>query len=80
MASSQNASARFVLFKVHVITAHDSHFAGGKHAFLSMASTLAREGFDVHIVSIASRSKVSGTKPSLESYSALHGCVMPPRY
>ncbi|GFR43227.1 hypothetical protein Agub_g4284, partial [Astrephomene gubernaculifera] len=55
---SPQRRTRFVLFKQHVITAHDSHFAGGKHAFMSMASTLAAEGFDVHLISIASRGKV----------------------
>ncbi|GLI62834.1 hypothetical protein VaNZ11_005397 [Volvox africanus] len=52
------SEATFVLFKQSVITAHDSHFAGGKHAFLSIATTLAAAGFHVHLVSIANRGKV----------------------
>ncbi|GIL48946.1 hypothetical protein Vafri_5435 [Volvox africanus] len=52
------SAATFVLFKQSVITAHDIHFAGGKHAFLSMATTLAASGFQVHLVSIANRGKV----------------------
>ncbi|PNG99276.1 hypothetical protein TSOC_014950, partial [Tetrabaena socialis] len=50
--------ARFVLFKYGVVSAHDSHFAGGKHAFLCMAAALAARGHEVHAVSVSSRSKV----------------------
>ncbi|GLC74883.1 hypothetical protein PLESTF_001567800 [Pleodorina starrii] len=54
----RRSPVRFVLFKQSVITAHNSHFAGGKHAFLCMATALAAESFDVHVVSIATRGKV----------------------
>ncbi len=57
-ATGPDRKPRFILFKQHVVTAHDSHFAGGKHAFSSMACKLAEEGHDVHVVSIAERSKV----------------------
>lgn len=62
-ATGPDRKPRFILFKQHVVTAHDSHFAGGKHAFSSMACKLAEEGHDVHVVSIAERSKVQTGKP-----------------
>lgn len=37
-------SMRIVLFKHNLISSHAAHFAGGKHAFLCMATQLAMEG------------------------------------
>ena len=58
----------FVLVKRSLITAHASHFAGGKHAFLCLAEALAAEGEDrmylppaglIHRVDIPSGCSVS---------------------
>ena len=67
--TSKPVLARFVLFKLSVISAHDSHFAGGKHAFASMASTLAAQGFDVHVVSVASRGKVRSPRSKEHAFA-----------
>lgn len=50
-------ASRFVMVKRSLITAHASHFAGGKHAFYCMASTLAAAGHDVHVVTVSERPK-----------------------
>ena len=34
----------FIMVKRELVSTHDSHFAGGKHAFICMAETLARQG------------------------------------
>ncbi|GAX81818.1 hypothetical protein CEUSTIGMA_g9246.t1 [Chlamydomonas eustigma] len=59
----------FILVKRDLVSTHPSHFAGGKHAFLCTAQTLASEGHDVHVVTISSKAQLlvaaaSGGKPS----------------
>ena len=44
IASESADGMLFVLVKRSLITAHASHFAGGKHAFLCLARALAEDG------------------------------------
>jgi hypothetical protein len=50
--ANEGHAMRFVLVKPRLVSAHDSHFAGGKHAFLSMGGALAAAGHDVHVVRV----------------------------
>jgi hypothetical protein len=50
--------ARWLLFKSSLVSFHEAHFAGGKHAFLCLARALAAHGEEVHTFSLGEKASV----------------------
>jgi hypothetical protein len=57
---------RWLLFKSSLVSCHEAHFAGGKHAFVCLARALAAHGEEVHTFSL-------GDKASVMMYMTLNG-------